>query len=910
MSFNEIIGKNKQNFLNYNGQKYKIFQDLFINANIKRAVNSIPLLLSVNEKKLPGYVDGDVPLGITGYEPDEEIIKFITGKFHTSSINCNFKDPHIELLAIMGSIGTIAYNKDSDYDYWVCINKSRTGPKMIANLSKKIDSIQKWIKDEFKLEVHLFINDIENIKKNIYAEDENEAYGSTIGATLKDEFFRSSIIIAGKIPFWWVIPRLLRDSEYHKLYQQLDDAQEKEFIDFGNLHDISKEDFLGAALFQLIKSLENPYKSLLKLGVLERYLFGTESSLLLSQKVKLNIHRGQITRNILDPYILMFQDVYNYYETVLEDKKMLEILRQNLYLKINPQLSKYLGIQHSKNLPYKVIVMLDYVNNWGWKKSDLRELDNFNNWDYFKIMQYWNMVKKFMLLSYQKISKEFPSVNLMNKISESDFKLLKRKIQTYFSTSDGKIDKYITFKDTPHESILYYEPVNKGIKEVEWKLNKRDAGSKDEFAFTTIKVDEDLVKLLCWTSINKIFDPTFSRVKIKSGYSRIDQNQVTMLLTTIHNLFVEKEIHLKNEFFLKSSYRIANMIIINFNSEKAESISSIYYIYRTSWGESFIKKHTTEIDLIQILKNVLESGLKTNSNYDDFCKILTPEPFRKIYKNIEVVFKESYEFLVNNKSKKSLCLATQIGDKYLLFYRNNNDINLSIQQNPVRLLSEITMNPKKNIAYNFHGDNKRIQIMAQIYKKKKENSISIFYEENKNYLIIYVINEMGNIFTFMKPINQKQNVLIYLYDFSTKIIESIKNQNYLPNINEKIALVKFHQDKFDKYSFINETHLIEGLHLKHYKPESGISALISKHSGVEAIYSIKLADKKAIKKLPLNQMQEKLGTLNVSPGQFSLINEIEFDDLEEEDYELGSTIYFLEKYRLELIIDKTSNSKK
>ena len=69
-----------------------------------------------------------------------------------------------------------------------------------------------------------------------------------------------------------------------------------------------------------------------------------------------------------------------------------------------------------------------------------------------------------MLLSYQKISKELPTLNLRSKISESDFKLLSSKIKANFSTEPDKIENFITFKDTPNEPYLYIEPDSKAVR--------------------------------------------------------------------------------------------------------------------------------------------------------------------------------------------------------------------------------------------------------------------------------------------------------------------------------------------------------------------------------------------------------------------------------------------------------------
>jgi adenylate cyclase class 1 len=235
MSFLSTIETNRKNFLKFNDMKYERFQQLITNTNIKKVINAIPMLLSVNDPKIPGYVEASVPMGIFHYEPDRETVKYLASRFHRAGIAPDNRQPFIEMLAVMGSVGTIAYTKQSDFDYWVCVDKKRVSGEMLKNFQKKIDAIQSWAMSEIEIEVHLFINDIHSLKNNIYAEDEDEAFGSTIGATLKDEFYRSSIIIAGKIPFWWVVPRI-GDSEYETLYSQMPaEIRDTQYIDLGNL---------------------------------------------------------------------------------------------------------------------------------------------------------------------------------------------------------------------------------------------------------------------------------------------------------------------------------------------------------------------------------------------------------------------------------------------------------------------------------------------------------------------------------------------------------------------------------------------------------------------------------------------------------------------------------------------------
>ncbi len=137
------------------------------------------------------------------------------------------------------------------------------------------------------------------------------------------------------------------------------------------------------------------------MGLLERYLSGSGDSTLMSQKVKKSVQSGTVDDTILDSYLMMFQEVFDFYSSRLKDKALLEMLKKNLYLKINPQLSRYVGIKDNKNIPYKVIVMFQYAKAWQWKIEKITDLDNFDNWDFNKVMEFWDSVKKFIPLPHR-----------------------------------------------------------------------------------------------------------------------------------------------------------------------------------------------------------------------------------------------------------------------------------------------------------------------------------------------------------------------------------------------------------------------------------------------------------------------------------------------------------------------------
>ncbi|HQL81607.1 MAG TPA: class I adenylate cyclase, partial [Spirochaetota bacterium] len=716
-----------------------------------------------------------------------------------------------------------------------------------------------------------------------------------------------SIIIAGKVPFWWVLPRFVKDSEYEELYRMLSpEDREKSFIDLGNLYVITKEDFIGAALFLIIKSLGNPFKSIIKLGLLEKYLFGPEHSPLLSQKVKSSILRGNFDMRIVDSYILMFEEVYNYYATTVGDQTLLKILRQNLYLKIYPQLSRYIGVKDREGLPYKVLVMFRYVKEWGWSGKEIQALDNFEEWDYNRTMVFWNMVKKFMLLSYQKIATQLPSMKLEKKISESDFKLLSGKIKSHFVSEPNKIDHYITFKETPHESVLYIEATaGSGLDSDMWSLLKKSKGADDKSKPSVLKTEKGLIKLLAWTAVNQIYNPRYSRLKFQAGISRYTPNAVAELVGRIAALFSGSLSKLKNEYYLRPAFNMINMIIVNFGIENTDAIQKIHHIYQTSWGESYIDEYTTPESIVSILEKIIREGALAHQSFDDYCVIISPEPFKKHYKEIEQIFRESYQFIIGTDKRFSFRFVSRLGGMLVTATRDGDVISFNHDADIIKALTRISLNPRKQMVYSWYSSDPRLMLMDAIFKTRKKNYITAVFEENGESLLVYVINERDNIFTFVKPLKMRDDVIVFLVDFCNNVINRINKLDSLHHVNQGLQLMQLTVDRFGKSTFENKSHWAEELYLVKYKTRKGICARVSKHTGPETLYALSRQGEAGQAMVPLKGVPAQAGDIRRSDGSVVwAIQDVVFTDLKTDEIQLGSTPYFVEKYRIELILDK------
>lgn len=115
----------------------------------------LPLLLHVNHPMLPGYQGSDTPCGIAYFKPDKSQINAANIIARSFEIKKDFlhREPSIDAVFIMGSVGTIAHSDRSDFDIWVC-HKNNIKKTLLQKLEKKLGEISSWAEQELAVEAH------------------------------------------------------------------------------------------------------------------------------------------------------------------------------------------------------------------------------------------------------------------------------------------------------------------------------------------------------------------------------------------------------------------------------------------------------------------------------------------------------------------------------------------------------------------------------------------------------------------------------------------------------------------------------------------------------------------------------------------------------------------------------------
>ena len=438
----------------------------------QRVFHLIPTLLHFNHPVIPGYYDSQVPFGVYGLEFNEVQQQFVEDTELTigqSLRTC--AEPAILGLYTMGSTSSIGQSTSSDLDIWVCVSPSMSCEEREC-LTNKCLLITDWAQTQ-GVEANFFLMDEERFRTNRSEEMTGDNCGSSQHLLLLDEFYRSAVRLAGQRLLWQIVPPEMEEcyDEYVRdLCSQgyLDCSQ---WIDFGQLNRIPAEEYFGSNLWQLYKSIDSPYKSVLKAILLEAYSWEYPNTQLLSIDTKRRFFAHEPDLYGMDAYYLMLEKVTRYLERI-GDYTRLDLVRRCFYLKTHEKLSREPGIG---SVAWRREAMSDMIQKWNWDHSVLVELDDRRNWKVEQVKVVHHALLDALMLSYRNLIQFARRNDITSAISPQDISILARKLYAAFEVLPGKVT-LLNPQISPdlHESDLSFIEVRPGrTNRAGWYLYKQ-----------------------------------------------------------------------------------------------------------------------------------------------------------------------------------------------------------------------------------------------------------------------------------------------------------------------------------------------------------------------------------------------------------------------------------------------------
>jgi len=562
----------------------------------------IPMLIHENIH-FPGLdpFPEQTPCGICDYVPSLETQLVCAAYMDSANLILGQNPtPAIQGLFTIGSVGSIAQTSESDIDYWVCIQESALAPSQIKLLEKKLFLLEKMVRDKFNIQVTFFIVDITKAKNNDFGDSTIESSGSAQARLLKEEFYRTMIYLAGKIPLWSVLPTDISLNYYTSIGSKIstNDPQDR-YVDLGDIHRIQAGEYFGASLWQMFKWLKSPFKSVIKMALLEKYIFEYDQNLLLCNQYKNEwMNSGAYLKPAQnDSYYFLLKHLVRFYEKI-EDPHSVNLLLTCFFLKLG--VSKKDQIENTV-FGLRKILLLKCMDKWQWDINRVFETGNSKKWPYKNIVILSHTLEKFILQKYKKVKNECEHNREDALISHQDQTVLEHKVKIEFSDQPMKVRKILLVsRGDRHFYGLHLKYIDTHSPNGEWVLlNKRPKAALDsEEPLIRAKTIEEIG---AWLIVNGLYSKN-TIINLAPNPCHVTFDEIKNLYKNIHDFFhplIKPSVGFDQ--LLVYPPKKAAFVSVNFYAQKEQKkIMHYTVLYVNAWNEVFCSPSFTTQGFISL----------------------------------------------------------------------------------------------------------------------------------------------------------------------------------------------------------------------------------------------------------------------------------------------------------------------
>lgn len=567
----KTFDENKKTYLQYNNFRKQIFADL-APADSEVILYMLPWMLGCNDPAVPGYVAAMASgFEVCGADSDEKIRKRIDDFLKRLKMAqapaapaAGIERPQIHGIYTIGSIGTISQSAQSDCDIWICVDRQALGEKAFGWLIEKTNLIKGWLDNSIRIPVYFFLCDIDDIRQSNFGSVGGESAGSTQKNTLKEEFYRTAILIAGKIPLWWLCFDKTTDVDYAALValHREEGLGRKDCIDLGPLESVQSEEYFGAALWQFGKALTNPLKSILKMLLLEMLLAAPRNDLLCHQFRNFILGREK-DLDLMDPSMFTMEAVlhHNFHQRPGD----LDFIKKCFYLRYELRLYQ--------KMTMKEILARILFERYPLSRTTIDELNSFSEWPFQAQTEFGRKIFSLLAGVYGSISRIEQGV--AGSVNPQDMTIIGRKLS-------------VCLEKKPHKIAFCYKPMRRmHLPGLTFACDHQRIWSVSAKGAATIVSNPDIVYCLAYLIWNGLYEPYL--VSMTPNATSVTLQEIASLADTIGRIFgAYEQSDIALEPFLAPE-RIVHMLIVvsaqGHRQNKDENEFSV--LYSNAWGEIF-----------------------------------------------------------------------------------------------------------------------------------------------------------------------------------------------------------------------------------------------------------------------------------------------------------------------------------
>lgn len=820
------IKNTKKRFLALNRERLRRTQNA-LRWKQRDFLELLPIFFHINHAMLPGYISKNTPAGIPLYNPTKkglDAVKALAKSFTYKRRALRTYDIHS--IFIMGSVGTIAHSEKSDFDIWIC-HEPALSDALLSELRAKCTAIEQWA-DSIGLEVHFFLMNADAFREGDVHELSSESSGSTQHHLLLEEFYRTSLLVAGRYPVWWLVP-----PDQEKNYETfVHDLLHKRFIprneviDFGGLSNIPAEEFFGAALWQVYKGIDSPYKSVLKILLMESYASSYPANELLSLQFKKMVYEGVIDLNRLDPYFILLRQL----ESFLRDQKeqeRLDLVRRCFYFKVGMALSKH----NKKDDSWRYDLLSELVKTWGWSQTLIETLDDRDDWKIHKVLQERKILVDELTHSYLFLSRFARETTSLARINQKDLTVLGRKLYAAFERKAGKIELVNrgVSANVVERRLVIQQTLSKDGEE-NWNL-LNEIKVADAFETSLVKRCSSAAELLAWCHFNRLINPgTVITLDIKDSILTI--KEVKSIIDALESVFPGgRTPGTEIDDFIQSPAVIAGCIFTNVGldplpthsrrgtdivSDKTDILSysgfsfnlalSFDLIIVTSWQEILSHRYSGVDGLLNSLCQYLRWHMHTKNPHKFHLPAysFSSSHSTAIASRIEVLFNDVTRIFYQKGVLTKLRYIIEVQKSYYVLTHEDDNFSFTKAESHAELDQYLSKPLQEFIPIVADRHTLSSTALPAIFPKNRPGKLQLFYETVGSNANVYVLDENGALYHQALPFHDDHALLNQYILFFDSVINrqsfNLQDQKIL-DLLENIEYVKVVRAPSEKWKF-------------------------------------------------------------------------------------------------------------
>lgn len=758
----------------------------------------LPLLFHVNHPLLPGYVSGTTPAGLSGFEPDDDLLAEAQRLTRSFAYKARRGNPlggkpvmPIHGLFLMGSLGTVAQAEQSDMDVWVC-HDPRLPAEAVAELRRKCDLLEAWAAT-LGTEAHFFLIDPHRF---VLGDRETHLTSDDCGTTqhylLLDEFYRTAIWLGGRTPLWWLVPvyEESRYGEYGHTLLSKRFIRAEEVLDLGHLAYIPPGEYIGAGMWQLFKGIDSPYKSVLKLLLTEVYASEHPQLECLSLGYKRAVFANRLDLDELDPYIMVYRRLEAYLAGRGEHER-LELIRRCLYLKVNKKISRP---PRGRVKSWQRLLLERLTAEWQWDARQLAMLDSRSQWKVRQVGAERRALVNELTYSYRFLSQFARSEHADSLLNSRDLGVLGRRLYAAFERKAGKVE-FINpgiAPDLAEDTLtLVHSPSPEAPDETQWALYSGSLGTQEWPHFAPLKRARELIELLAWCHRNGVIDAS-TRLSLHPGDSDLTDFELNNLLASLQQMLPLPLPPVSEDALLRASSPHEVLLLINvavdplkqhsqmnvhmttdrtdalgYSGVRENLVLTLDQVTLNSWNELLVTRYASPDAVLECLRDFLNdlpaSGPRPHLRVRCFCR----NRAQTIALRVEDLFRDVCAHLSSERNQRYLL---QVQQRYHLLELAPGQVrHVALADAPalIEYLGEErrAFSPLRLDPFALEGHD-----LALILPLGRPDCIQVFYRQDGDNAELSVLDEQNTLWRQRAPFRDEQSLLTPLQRFLQSVL--------------------------------------------------------------------------------------------------------------------------------------------